>query len=575
MYFINTETLKLEKNSSSEQALEYAILSHTWEEEGEVTFQDMQDKAIASTKTGYAKIQQCCTLTRKSSLKYVWINTCCIDKSSSAELSESINFMFKWYGYAKVCYAYLADVNDNGLLSTEDFTRSRWLSRGWTLQELIAPTRLDFYDSNWTKFSSRTDADTSAELSTATGIDIAYLNQPSYEQLLERLSGASVAERMCWASRRRTTREEDIAYCLLGIFAVNMSPLYGEGKQTAFRRLQEEIIKYSDDQSIFAWATPANDNRRGDRITGFLATSPSDFATCGNLVPFPIGSRRSVFSITNKGIHISLPMFGDYAILECYPKDDLATLKTLGICHLHGDTYGRVAGMALCEVDYRALQKWKRKTIYVVPQSTPRSKVEPGVTIIIGEIPDGYETVDRQFTFDPYRLGDGGAIKFDCTLTRDGSRTVLLRIRVRELLRSIGCCIMEYGLCFYGDPTARLGGYLTVADGTVWYFEVHHRTIFGEHQVLVDVLTMRRRFRINLLPRTTSLVCFQDSEYTYHLSPSDGYRWTVCGVMFFWPNVTIHFYRFCFTTINFFLPISYETLLNASFDGYLYGLPLI
>ncbi|KAI1777389.1 heterokaryon incompatibility protein-domain-containing protein [Hypoxylon cercidicola] len=273
MRLINATTLKLEKIPDSRR-VKYAILSHSWDpdSEDEVTFQDMQDEAIAKTKSAYAKIEESCKLARKENLDYVWIVTCCIDKSSSVELSEAINSIFKWYEHSTICYAYLADVNDSRSrsLSTEDFTKGRWLSRGWTLQELIAPPRLDFYDSKLTKFASRTDTDTSAKTSAATRIDEAYLNRPTDKQLLDMFSGASIAEYMCWASRRETTREEDIAYCLLGIFVVNMPLLYGEGKQAAFIRLQEEIIKYSDDQSLFAWAPPSNDSR-GDHDVILLA----------------------------------------------------------------------------------------------------------------------------------------------------------------------------------------------------------------------------------------------------------------------------------------------------------------
>jgi hypothetical protein len=169
-----------------------------------------------------------------------------IDKSSSAELAEAINSMLVWYKKADRCYAFLADVEKDHF--REQFPRSRWFTRGWTLQELIAPRTVNFYDANWEPVGSKYPLVT--QFTAITKIDEATLKGASIEIV-------SVAKRMSWAANRQTTRVEDLAHCLLSIFNVNMPMLYGEGER-AFRRLQEEIFRSSHDQSLFAWGVPQN-----------------------------------------------------------------------------------------------------------------------------------------------------------------------------------------------------------------------------------------------------------------------------------------------------------------------------
>ncbi|KAJ9157594.1 HET-domain-containing protein [Pleurostoma richardsiae] len=335
MRLVNAVTLELE-DFSNKPVPQYAILSHTWGD-GEVTLQDMQDAQMASQKAGYAKIKKCCELARVRGLKYAWVDTCCIDKSSSAELSEAINSMFKWYEDSHDCYAYLADVEPEATSAVASFKKSRWFTRGWTLQELLAPTKLHFYASDWTYIATRRRI--SKQLSLITKIDESFLDRPDNQGIDKMLGAASIAERMSWASNRQTTREEDIAYCLLGLFGINMPLLYGEGKR-AFRRLQEEIVRRSDDQSLFAWMYTA-EHHGPDGFPGFLAASPSNFAESSHIVPCRAGSRRSVFSISNKGLQISLPMLEEHALLECHPSDDPSTLIVVRLRHFHGDTYGR------------------------------------------------------------------------------------------------------------------------------------------------------------------------------------------------------------------------------------------
>jgi hypothetical protein len=245
----------------------YAILSHTWgATEEEVIFQDMVDLGKARKKPGFQKIRGCCRQAQRDRFEWVWIDSCCIDKTSSAELSEAINTMFQWYKDAHICYAYLNDVVSSPALvwkmqPSDDFKRSRWFSRGWTLQELIAPHVLYFFNNDWEIIATR--ASFASILEEITGIPDLVLRGGS-------ISEYCVLEKMSWAQGRITTRIEDIAYCLLGLFEINMPLLYGEGHK-AFVRLQEEILKSSGDYSLFAW----DDDR--PVVENLFASSPSQF----------------------------------------------------------------------------------------------------------------------------------------------------------------------------------------------------------------------------------------------------------------------------------------------------------
>ncbi|RYP53506.1 hypothetical protein DL768_001543 [Monosporascus sp. mg162] len=240
MRLLNCRTKKLEEFTGA-AIPRYAILSHAWEDD-EVLFHDIaRDNVEYKAKRGWLKIEKSCEQALRDGLDYVWADTICIDKSSSAELSEAINSMFKWYRNSAVCYAYLCD------LPEFDLEQSRWFTRGWTLQEMIAPGELWFYDRNWAVQGSKSTL--FDKLQEITGVDTTALRGGD-------LRFFSVARKMSWASKRQTTREEDIAYCLLGIFDISMPLLYGEGSR-AFIRLQEEIIKEYDDESLFAWRSTA------------------------------------------------------------------------------------------------------------------------------------------------------------------------------------------------------------------------------------------------------------------------------------------------------------------------------
>jgi hypothetical protein len=219
----------------------YAILSHTWgTDEEEVTFKDMVD-GTGKTKAGYRKIQFCGEQAAKDGLRFFWVDTCCIDKSSSAELSEAINSMFQWYHKAVKCYVYLIDVLASGSVGTWKlvFQNSRWFTRGWTLQELLAPTSVEFFSVEGKQIGDKFSL--VKEIHDATGISTQALKGSP-------LSGFSVDERMSWAESRNTKREEDAVYSLLGIFNVYIPLIYGEGRKNAFIRLRKEIEEPLKDQ---------------------------------------------------------------------------------------------------------------------------------------------------------------------------------------------------------------------------------------------------------------------------------------------------------------------------------------
>lgn len=252
MRLINVETLQLESFYTHWTMPRYAILSHTWGED-EVLFRDMQPATEATKqKLGWKKIAHVCTQAKEDYLDYAWVDTCCIDKTSSAELSEAINSMFAWYQESAVCYVYLVDVDAAPVSTSGPFREafqkqlrsSRWFKRGWTLQETIAPHTTEFFSKRWTRLGSLRDL----------GMIIAEVTTIPLLLLLRetKITSYCAARRMSWASQRKTTRIEDEAYCLLGLFQINLPLLYGE-RRAAFKRLQHEILRTSGDLSIFAW----------------------------------------------------------------------------------------------------------------------------------------------------------------------------------------------------------------------------------------------------------------------------------------------------------------------------------
>ncbi|TBU62258.1 hypothetical protein BD310DRAFT_87820 [Dichomitus squalens] len=310
------------------------------------------------------KIRDFCEFALENGFEWVWIDTCCIDKTSSAELSEGINSMYAWYAASAVCYAFLHDVSDDRDPCEEgsSFSTSVWWTRGWTLQELIAPRCVMFLSREWSILGSKTSL---ADVVTrVTGIDVDILTHR------KSLDDVSVACRMSWASKRRTTRAEDMAYSLMGIFGVNMPTIYGEGSD-AFIRLQEEILRRTPDQSLFVWGRCLADYNtlsslrnssqsfvHGHRDSLFLASSPVDFASCGDIEAIDtneLSARLGVivplptFTVTGYGIRATLPLLtittsssGSplyLAILACVHKSKTYALSSLLLSSPQGNRF--------------------------------------------------------------------------------------------------------------------------------------------------------------------------------------------------------------------------------------------
>lgn len=273
MWLLNTNTAQLHYHHSPFE-VRYAILSHVWSRDArlpEQTFQDVIQIHAEAAQLSFdsntileslsPKIRQSCIIAREDGYEWLWMDTCCINKASSAELSEAINSMFAWYAGAAVCYAFLHDVADDEDPAAADssFRNSEWFTRGWTLQELIAPELVVFLSWRWEVIGTK---DRLARVIEAiTGVDVDILTRR------KALDDVSIARRMSWASNRRTTRPEDEAYSLMGIFGVHMPTIYGE-QRDAFIRLQEEIVRRSPDQSIFVWGL-------GRTLTGDVLTHSS------------------------------------------------------------------------------------------------------------------------------------------------------------------------------------------------------------------------------------------------------------------------------------------------------------
>ncbi|KAI9064952.1 HET-domain-containing protein [Trametes sanguinea] len=350
---------------SVEAAPEYAALSHRWDPIGEVTFADIRILKRARRMTGWSKIQNACRTARAKGYAWIWIDTCCIDKSSSAELSEAINSMFVLYLNCSICLAYLNDVpaSDHPSSPQSAFRSSQWFNRGWTLQELLAPMRtMFFFSRDWTVLGTRDNL--SLVIQEITTIDRAVLSDlpettlsdvrpkdgiwvvggvphspKSDTELLarywiSRIRAHSVAERMSWAARRGTTRPEDMAYSLMGVFDINMPVLYGEGGHKAFRRLQLEIIRQSDDQTIFSWGScdylsildeEALDLLQQDVAYWFpprlLALSPTEFVRSGL---YECVNASLLMSVEENGIRVEPA--GRVAYLEEHSGWELSTI---------------------------------------------------------------------------------------------------------------------------------------------------------------------------------------------------------------------------------------------------------
>jgi hypothetical protein len=248
----------------------YAILSHTWGADAEeVTFADLAEGG-GKHKSGYEKIRFCGGQAQQDGLQYFWVDTCCIDKSDKAELAFAIQSMFRWYENATKCYVYLSDVSTKQSKaggSTTEFTwepafrSSRWFTRGWTLQELLAPSIVEFFSQEWEKLGDKISL--KLLIKKITGIPYDALNGAPPSQF-------SVHERLLWKGDRQTKREEDAWYSLSGIFDVKIAPAYSEGAANAFKRLKDEIDKLETCLRDIHNTDPRHDKHRIESTKGGL-----------------------------------------------------------------------------------------------------------------------------------------------------------------------------------------------------------------------------------------------------------------------------------------------------------------
>jgi hypothetical protein len=365
----------------------------------------------------------------------VWIDSCCIDKSSSSELSEAINSMFLWYSKAQICYAYLNDVpnikgNDESSAAFDEkcLRESRWFTRGWTLQELLAPYFLTFYNRDWREIGTKRSL--SRVVTSITGV--------RYEILIGStpISDACIAESMSWASERLTSRIEDVAYCLLGIFGVHIPPLYGEGKN-AFLRLQQEIMRHTNDETIFAWTIALGD--ASDFQGGLLASSPAAFRHSGTVRMSNFDLIRPPFQMTNKGLCLNLILF----LLGEDSKDHRDADKFIAGLNCSRNNNENFLALFLEKTDleqYRrskpellpawrdvAGRKVERRVVYVQqPNASYQAFRKNSCTLVLKIKNFGNGDKKTPIAIDPVRTCEsGGGLEKDNIFLREGRETVL------------------------------------------------------------------------------------------------------------------------------------------------------
>jgi len=449
MRLLNSRTLKLQY-FGGERVPPYAILSHAWAHE-EVTFQEMSgNQRLLQGRRAYQKIAGCCAQARKDNLDYVWVDTCCIDKSSSAELSEAINSMFRWYRQASVCYTYLADVSsaEDPALHQSQFRKSRWFTRGWTLQELLAPCEVVFFADDWRDIGTKHTLH--VVISEVTKIDETSLLERTWDHV-------SIAGVMSWASKRSTTRVEDLAYCLLGIFQVNMPLIYGEG-DNAFYRLQLEIMKHSNDESIFAWPGKSEFGFSNKSVRlGLLAPSPSAFEGSQNIsTPSSLRDGGTAYDTEKQHIRLStrivrlcvLPKFGN---AQWDAKNTLLPGEVMGLRPYSAPRKGIDEGLIITPINDSSFEDLAEGCLLAVL----RCKDKHGyIAIPVQKLPSGeFERVTtKTYTWyrvnwkpaclvpremdletgygTPYQLTDSDSIVTDSVIS-ESDQTVLIRAQTR------------------------------------------------------------------------------------------------------------------------------------------------
>ncbi|KAI0381464.1 heterokaryon incompatibility protein-domain-containing protein [Hypomontagnella monticulosa] len=388
----------------------YTILSHTWiSPKDEITYQDIKrrkddiESSIFKQK-GWSKLKQYCDRAAKDGWEWAWMDTCCIDKTNPADTQEAINAMFRWYQNAGICYAYLEDVDilkilrvheDAELLrgvdileeadideisrcgDVADFNNflhtalrqfivgAKWFTRGWTLQELLAPHYLVLVDRAWRRIGTRESW--AMEIREASKIEARHLTgfRPTDFQ------SCSIAMRLSWAARRETTVEEDETYSLIGLFGISMPLIYGEGRWRAFNRFQRELIAVYSDDSVFAWKAERlydehllNAQREdSDSRWGVLASSIKQFLNASTVEAF--GHYGASFSMTNRGLEIGTKRWrckDDPAVCLARLNCGVRPRGYVGIYLRHAyDTYDRIHIEELCDIEKINIDDWQEE----------------------------------------------------------------------------------------------------------------------------------------------------------------------------------------------------------------------
>jgi len=541
MRLINTTSIRLEEFNEAHLP-PYAILSHTWGTE-EVAFQEIQMDKAPIWKSGYQKIVETCRLAVEDNISYAWVDTCCIDKSSSAELSEAINSMFRWYAKARICYAFLSDVASG--TDAADIVKSRWFTRGWTLQELIAPRRLLFYDADWGVVGDRSAL--GPAIAASTGIGESFL-QNDIRDVYLKLSFASIAQRMSWAAKRQTTRTEDLAYCLLGLFGINMPLLYGEGEQ-AFIRLQEEIIQHTNDHSIFAWGLSGNhwkntNNRRLQEDTtprnflyhhvGMLAPAPGAFVGSEDVVSIETGEDSAPFFLTNRGVQINLRVFKEgsnsiYGILQCR-KGHAASLLAIPLTPFPGKVFRRSFARRSKWVLHEEWMELPQTPLYLSTTPVFVEKYQiPFDSFLVKPLTEGMSlSVSQGYAFDPSTHlivpKEGGEEKCDSQQTLHVRfwrsteshicEALTLAITLHPLrgiisgYRRFACTYIVEDKCAYRNCVKEAG----------WFASVVNQKIFGRPVLVIEAHHARLSTSLNIL---RARMAMRTIRYWFLIKPID------------------------------------------------------
>jgi hypothetical protein len=492
MRLLNAKTQDFEEFDNDKP--KYAILSHRWARGSEEEVLHKFGLPEATTKTGYRKITGTYDEALRRCIEYVWVDTCCIDKRNNTELAEAINSMFRWYEEAEICFAYLEDVPSGEDVTSTDlsFARSQWFTRGWTLQELLEPQRLEYFTEDWESLRDRNTR--AAQVSNITGIHEVYLTtwRDSTSPRFDVLCGASVSERMSWAARRQTTKEEYRAYCLLGIFGINMPLIYGEG-MNAFFRLQQETMRRSFDPTLLAWNASSYGrplqpeppelyspwklalnmltskdhlrsweltypSHRTDRSLAILALAPESFESCADYVPYPV---TFDWSFTNEGISASLPVSEDdlfpYMALPCGLRDNPSVLLALPLNRQESGRYVRTCLPAKL-VDHRVWHLWPTTKVQLItkPRQNGGAFDGPRCPLQIRRIPANIRLL-RIYATDNWMLGHRSTT---IRHTFPTQYRALLLLQIEGTVQLFPLLIGGIGLtpdCFFLQPASGTG----------------------------------------------------------------------------------------------------------------------